>query len=70
MVPYFQCILEISYSRNFLLRGSRKILPPHLQLQTLNYIHSERHGLTKRVKTSVWWIILSLQIEKLTKSGS
>lgn len=67
---YYQFRNYITFSENLLLKGNRIIIPPSLQQQVLQFIHTGHQGIVKcreRAKMSVWWIGLSSQIEQLVK---
>lgn len=71
IMPYYQYRSEISFSEGLLLKNSRIIIPPSLQLRCLKFIHDGHLGIVKcrqRAKTSVWWLGLSNQIENLVRN--
>ncbi|KAK9738991.1 Integrase zinc binding domain [Popillia japonica] len=71
ILPYYQYRHEISYAQNLLLKDSRIIIPPLMQREVLDFIHSGHQGIVKcreRAKMSVWWIGLSTQIERLVRT--
>lgn len=73
MVPYYQYRFDISFSENLVLKDTRIIIPPSLQKEVIDYIHSGHQGITKcrrLAQTSVWWLGLSSQLETLIRNCS
>lgn len=70
LLPYYQYRNEFSVNENILLMGFRIIIPPSLQKEVFELIHSGHQGITKcreRAKTYVWWLELSTQIENVIR---
>ena len=62
---------ELSVCDDLLLRGTRIVVPPSLQKETLLKIHQGHQGIQKcrqRVAEAVWWPGISQEIEDLVKS--
>lgn len=71
LLPYYQYRFEISYLKDFLLKGARLIIPYTLQRKCLELIHQGHLGIVKcraKAKTSVWWLGLSTQIENMIRN--
>ncbi|KAK9730153.1 RNase H-like domain found in reverse transcriptase [Popillia japonica] len=71
MLQYYQYRYEISISDDILLKNNRIVIPPSLQKEVLDLIHSGHQGIVKcrrRAFTSVWWLGLSTQLANLIKS--
>lgn len=70
-LPYYQHRCEISVCGDYVLFGSRLIIPPALQLEMLNKLHEGHFGLSKcrnRAKQSIWWLGLSSQLTHLIEN--
>ncbi|KAK9752715.1 Integrase zinc binding domain [Popillia japonica] len=71
MLQYYQYRYEISISDDILLKNNRIVIPPSLQKEVLDLIHSGHQGIVKcrrRAFTSVWWLGLSTHLANLIKS--
>lgn len=54
-----------------LLKGTRIVIPPQLQGEVLEFIHSGHQGIVKcrrRAQGSVWWMGLSKQVDQLVRN--
>lgn len=70
VLPYYQYRFDITFSQGILLKGTRIIIPPALQKEVIEFIHTGHQGITKcrrRAQLSVWWIGLSQQLDNLIK---
>lgn len=70
MKPYWQVGGELTIVIGLLLKGTRLVIPPNLQRQTLDQIHEGHQGISKyrqRAKVSVWWPGISAQIEAIVE---
>ena len=47
VTTYYQYLYDISFSENLLLKGTRIIIPPDLQMEVLNFIHVGHQCITK-----------------------
>lgn len=68
--PYWQVRGELTIVNGLLLKGTRLVIPPNLQRQTLDQIHEGHQGISKcrqRAKVSVWWPGISAQIKAIVE---
>ena len=59
---------ELSVCNNLLIRGDRVVIPPTLQRDVVEKLHSGHQGTTKcreRAKHSVWWPGITKDIENI-----
>ena len=62
---------ELSVCNNLLIRGDRVVIPPTLQRDVLEKLHSGHQGTTKcreRAKHSVWWPGITKDIENIVSN--
>ena len=67
---YWQFQSNFSVCDNLLLFGTRIVVPPSKQLETLQKIHQGHQGFQKcrlRTSTSVWWLGITRHLEKFIK---
>ena len=65
---YVPVMNELSVCNNLLIRGDRVVIPPTLQRDILEKLHSGHQGTTKRrerAKHSVWWPGITKDIENI-----
>jgi hypothetical protein len=65
--PYFA---EFTVHDSLLFKGTRIVIPHSLQNEILNRVHDGHQGIVKcreRVRSSVWWLGLSSQLEDVVK---
>jgi len=68
LIPYWRVRASLSICNNLLLYNDRIVVPLSLQEVTLQRIHEGHQGIQRcrlRVKTSVWWPNISVQIEQM-----
>ena len=71
--PYLAVASELCVANGLLLRGSRLVIPPNLQTDILNKIHTGHQGITKcrrRAAHSVWWPGITKDLENLISKCS
>ena len=64
---------ELTVQNDFLLRGSRIVIPISLQLDMLEKLHSAHQGIHKcwqRAQQSVWWLGLNRQLTDLVNNSA
>ncbi len=69
--PYISVASELTVENGLLMRGSRVVIPAALRMSMLDKIHAGHQGITKcreRARHSVWWPLLSKQLEEVVKS--
>ena len=67
---YWQFQSSFSVCGNLLLFGTKIVVPPSKQLETLQKIHQGHQGFQKcrlRISTSVWWLGITRDLKKFIK---
>ena len=67
IAPYWEAREDLTLHGNLLLYGSRVVVPASKQLETIQKIHEGHQGIQRcrlRARISVWWPVLSRQIEE------
>ena len=71
--PYTAVASELCVANGLLLRGSRLVIPPNLQPDILNKIHTGHQGITKcrrHIAQTVWWPGIAKDLENLISKCS
>ena len=71
IVKYWQERGNLSVNEGLLMRGQQLVVPPSLRIDILRYLHDCHQGITKtreNATSSVWWLGISRDIEKMVKN--
>ena len=70
LMSFWKALSNLTICENLLLYDAQIVVPPKLQRETLQKMHAGHLGIDKsrrRVKASVWWPAVRLQMEQFVQ---